>query len=99
MSIRKNVLSWGLIAIVLALIGAAAYYVLLPQIQPHVTVHIGDGVFAARVARTNSEREKGLSGTHDLRSNQAMLFVYDTDDEWSIWMKEMNYPIDIIWLD
>ena len=99
MSTRKNVLSWGLIILVLALVGAAAYYILLPQIQPHVNVHIGDGVFATRVVRTPAEREKGLSDTLNLRSDQAMLFVYDSDDKWSIWMKDMKYPIDIVWLD
>jgi uncharacterized protein len=28
-----------------------------------------------------------------------MLFVFDTDDYHGIWMKDMNYSIDIIWLD
>ena len=99
MSRRKDIFSWGLIVLVLALIGAAAVYVLWPQLQPHATVRISDGVFAAKVVRTPSEREKGLSGTNDLRQDQAMLFVYDKDNEWPIWMKDMNYPIDIVWLD
>src|SRR6266542_6597913 len=99
MSVRKNVLSWGLIVLVLGLVGAAAYYVLAPQLRPHVTVHLGDGVFLAQVAKTQPTREKGLSGTTSLRSEEAMLFVYDSDGKWPIWMKDMNYPIDIIWLD
>lgn len=99
MSRRKDFLSWGLIVLGLALIISAALYVLWPQLQPHATVRIGDGVFMARVAKTPEERQKGLSGTGNLRENQAMLFVYDTDDKWSIWMKDMNYPIDILWLD
>ncbi len=99
MSQRKDVLSWGLIILVLALVGAAAYYVLLPQIQPHTTLRLGDGVFTTQVAKTDAERDKGLSGTHSLRDNQAMLLVYESDDKWPIWMKDMSYPIDIIWLD
>jgi len=99
MSRRKDIFSWGLIVLVLALVAAAAVYILWPQLQPHATVRIGDGVFAARVAKTSDERKEGLSGTSDLRQDQAMLFVYDRDDKWSIWMKDMNYPIDIIWLD
>lgn len=99
MSRRKDALSWMLIVFVLGLIGVAAYYVFLPQLQPHVTVRLGDGVFKARVAKTDEEREKGLSGTRSLASNQAMLFVYDHDDKWPMWMKDMQYPLDILWLD
>ncbi|HET6746846.1 MAG TPA: DUF192 domain-containing protein [Candidatus Saccharimonadales bacterium] len=99
MSVRKNVLSWGLVVLVLGLIAAAAYYVMAPQLRPHVTIRLGDGVFLAQVAKTQETREKGLSNTPGLRPEEAMLFVYGSDDKWPIWMKDMNYPIDIIWLD
>lgn len=99
MSRKKDAWSWVLIIAALLLVVAAALYTLWPQLQPHTTVHIGDGVFTTRVAKTAEERDKGLSDTRELRENQAMLFVYDSDDKWSIWMKDMNYPIDIVWLD
>jgi uncharacterized membrane protein (UPF0127 family) len=51
------------------------------------------------IQRTDAEREKGLSGTASLAKNKAMLFVFPNDDKWRIWMKDMNYPIDIVWLD
>jgi uncharacterized membrane protein (UPF0127 family) len=28
-----------------------------------------------------------------------MLFVFDENGQWGIWMKDMHYPIDILWLD
>lgn len=99
MSVKKHVLSWAIVALALLLIGVAAFYVLLPQLRPHVTLHLGDGVFLSQVAKTAEAHEKGLSGSHALRENEAMLFIYDRDDKWGIWMKDMNYPIDIVWLD
>lgn len=99
MSVKKHVLSWGIIVLALLLVVVAALYVLLPQLRPHVTLHLGDGVFLTQVAKTPDAWEKGLSGTHSLRDNEAMLFIYDRDDKWSIWMKDMNYPLDIVWLD
>jgi uncharacterized protein len=99
MSRRKDIFSWGLIVFVLVLVCGAAVYILWPQLQPHANVHIGDGVFTAKVVKTPEEREKGLSGTDELRKDQAMLFVFDQDEKWSIWMKDMKYPIDIVWLD
>lgn len=99
MSRTKDGLTWVLIVGVLLLVGAAAFYMLWPQLQPHATIHLGDGVFTANVAKTQPERDKGLGGTLKLADDQAMLFVYDTDGKWSVSMKDMNYPIDIVWLD
>jgi uncharacterized membrane protein (UPF0127 family) len=79
--------------------GTAAYFVFAPQLRPHVTLHLGDGVFLTQVAKTPKAREKGLSDTRGLRENEGILFVFDHNDKWPIWMKDMNYSIDIVWLD
>lgn len=84
---------------VMAIIIASAVAFMLTTFQPTVQVSVGSGSFEARVADTNESRQKGLSGTPALRSNQAMLFDFKTEDKWGIWMKDMAFPIDIIWLD
>lgn len=99
MSVRKDFLSWGLIALVLILVGVAAYFIMAPKLRPHVTMHIGDGVFSAQVLKTDKELTKGLSGRSSMGADEAVLFVFGGDDKWSIWMKEMQFPIDIVWLD
>lgn len=99
MSVRKDVLSWALIGMALVLVAGAAYLVLEPKLRPHVNVHIGDAVFSAQVAKTDEQRTKGLSGKPSLANDEAILFVYDTDGKWPVWMKEMRFPIDIVWLD
>lgn len=48
---------------------------------------------------TAGAKTMGLSGTRALAESQGMLFTHERDDFWGIWMKEMNYPIDILWLD
>lgn len=96
---KKDVLPGVLVTLVLALVGAAALYILWPQLQPKAMLRIGDGVFSARVATTEVERTQGLSGTTQLRADQAMIFVFDSDNKWSMWMKDMDYPIDIVWTD
>jgi uncharacterized membrane protein (UPF0127 family) len=53
----------------------------------------------ADVAATNEQRTKGLSGKDALPENESMLFVFDSAQEHSFWMKDMRFPIDIIWLD
>ena len=51
------------------------------------------------VADTESTREQGLSGRLNLPEGQGMLFVFDTDGSWGIWMKDMRFAIDIVWAD
>ncbi|HMH69954.1 MAG TPA: DUF192 domain-containing protein [Candidatus Saccharimonadales bacterium] len=99
MSRKKDGLTWVLILGVLLLVGTASFYVLWPQLQPHATIHLGDGVFTAKVAKAPEERAKGLGGTHSLGDDQALLLVYTTDGKWPVSMKDMTYPIDIVWLD
>lgn len=48
---------------------------------------------------TQSEREKGLSGRACLPKDKGMLFVFDAPADYGFWMKDMNFAIDIIWLD
>ena len=51
------------------------------------------------IANTESLRELGLSGTTVLPVHSGKLFIFETPDKYSFWMKDMNYPIDIVWID
>ena len=72
---------------------------MLSMTEPKASVLLGDGIFQARVASTEEERRQGLSGVKDLQSQDALLMVFPEDKEWTIWMKGMYIPIDIVWLD
>lgn len=50
------------------------------------------------VAQTAEEKEQGLSGRESLPSGEGLLFVYDKPGQYQFWMKDMNFPIDIIWV-
>lgn len=63
------------------------------------SITLGGQRFSARVPITEAMHEKGLSGTESLTESEAMLFVFDKDQQWGIWMKDMKIPIDIVWLD
>lgn len=51
------------------------------------------------VADTKDKRKKGLSKKDDLPIGEGMLFVFEKSGLYTIWMKDMNFPIDIIWID
>lgn len=45
-------------------------------------------------------QRKGLSGRENLGHDQGMMFVYDEESiTRCFWMKDMNFAIDMIWLD
>lgn len=64
-----------------------------------VKVMVNGVELIADVAATNEQRAQGLSVKDALAENEAMLFVFDTAQDHSFWMKNMKFPIDIIWLD
>jgi uncharacterized protein len=52
----------------------------------------------AEVANNPTTRAKGLGGRPCIETNQAMLFVFDRSDTYSMWMKDMKFPIDMVWV-
>lgn len=51
------------------------------------------------LAVTTEEQNQGLSGRAELGEEEGMLFVFNKPGKYPFWMKDMNFPIDIIWLD
>lgn len=49
------------------------------------------------IADTGDLHAKGLSGRENLAENIGMLFLFDAPALHPFWMKDMNFPIDIIW--
>ncbi len=62
-------------------------------------VRIGNISIQVEVADTEAARIRGLSGKESLKEGSGMLFVFEEAGEWGIWMKDMQFPIDIIWAD
>lgn len=73
--------------------------VLETYFSERVDIYIAEHALEASVARTEKDRQQGLSGTPFLPEGVVKLFVFDSSDRWGIWMKDMQYPIDILWID
>jgi len=61
-------------------------------------VTIKDQTFSVTVAKTDSERQTGLSNRELLPLSEGMLFTFDKADTYAFWMKDMRFPIDIIFI-
>jgi uncharacterized membrane protein (UPF0127 family) len=62
-------------------------------------VKIGNTEVQVEVAVTPEAQEQGLSGRPGLKDKEGMLFVFDAPAKHYFWMKDMNFPIDMIFLD
>ena len=51
------------------------------------------------VADTAEKRTQGLSGRASLPADGGMFFDMKTVGKHGIWMKNMAFPIDIVWID
>ncbi len=58
------------------------------------------GRIVVEVVDTDQSRALGLSGRENLGDNSGMLFVFDDEtSERCFWMKDMNFAIDMVWLN
>lgn len=51
------------------------------------------------IAKSPSDRIKGLSGRKSLAQNQGMLFIFEKKGIYPFWMKDALISLDIIWID
>jgi len=67
--------------------------------KKYTNVKIGNATVKAEIADTTLKQIKGLMFRKNLPKNEGMLFVFDQDGFHGVWMMNMSFPIDIIWVD
>jgi uncharacterized membrane protein (UPF0127 family) len=95
---RDNWGKWAMcVALILVIVAGVAMVLSLNSRK--VVVTVGNQVVHARVADTDETRSKGLSGTSGLGEKDGMLFVFAVPGRWGMWMKDMKYSVDMLWMD
>lgn len=93
---RRRVLWVGLVLALLVLLCALVY--IRHRSLPRGVVYIHDQPITVEIADTDASRVQGLSGRQSLLPNHGMLFVFGHDGFFSFWMKDMHFPIDMVWV-
>ena len=106
---NKLILAIGLLFIIIGMFYKIATANLLPAQTSDTnnvieyaygrTIHVGQNILKLKIADTEESRINGLSNTTSLCSECSMLFVFPKVGAYSFWMKDMNYDIDIIYID
>jgi hypothetical protein len=78
---------------------ATLYYLQKIQaVTERVNIKINEQYIVADVVNTEEERNKGLSGRETIGLNDGMYFIFDEPGVYGFWMKNMKFPIDIVWI-
>ena len=90
--------TWVVILAIAIVAAVGVYIYVWPSAMPEGTLTINGQPIQVQIADTAALRMKGLSGRSALPADHGMLFVFDHDGYISFWMKDMKFPIDILWL-
>lgn len=64
-----------------------------------IKASVGNAELYLEVAASPGDRAKGLMYRGSLGEKEGMLFVFEDKGYHAIWMKNVRFPIDILWLD
>lgn len=103
---KKLVKYFGLVtALVILVVSLAAwnsnYDTCSQNLSNDGSIKLGDKSLVFQSSDDDNERTMGLSGKKCIKNNQVMLFDFkeESDSGRCFWMKDMNFPIDMFWLD
>lgn len=87
---------------VLVLLGAVLLFLIIPRKPAEelakADLNVGGHILRVEIADTMATRAQGLSGKGRLPEDQGMFFVFPIPAIYPFWMKDMKFPIDIIWI-
>ena len=86
---------WLLAALVLTLAG----FLFWPKNKLGTQLKVGQTTVAVEIRGDDAGRALGLSGRDGLGDDEGMLFVFDQPAVHEFWMKDMNFPLDFIWIN
>lgn len=99
-AMRKKLVIVGLAAVVFLAADILLFYnaVSKPHVSYESRLKVGNNIFDVEMASTATARALGLSGRDILGENEGMFFIFDEPGDYGFWMKDMKFPIDIIWI-
>lgn len=92
----------GIAAIIIGVVGMMSIPkdVKLEQAEfPSGIIKIDDVTLQVQIADTKPLQTRGLMFQEKLPYDQGMLFVFEDEDVRSMWMLNMQFALDVIWLD
>lgn len=64
-----------------------------------INIKINNKEYKVKEATSTEEKAKGLQGIDELPEDEGMLFYFDPPEDVQFWMKDVDIPLDIIFID
>lgn len=103
---KKILIVYGSIILIMIIIGLIRFNPfnrILPssedQNQSQGTVKVANREINVFIADDAKETQVGLSNRKSLNKDEGMLFIFKEPGNYAFWMKDMKFPIDIIFLN
>lgn len=99
-SVRSKPAIWARAIIIGVVLGVLIWRILSSAPPENKSVIMFEQVtVSVEIADTPSQRYQGLSGRQALPDKTGMVFVFSEANHHEFHMKDMNFAIDIIWMD
>jgi hypothetical protein len=85
--------------LLLILLAVPPWLTLRAQELPRIELTAGMHRIEAEVANTDAERTHGLMMRKAMPAQRGMLFVFDADARYCMWMKNTLLPLSVAFLD
>lgn len=85
-------------AFILIIVALAIGLKLYSFYWPKAEIKVNGEVLKVLVATDYKHLVKGLSGRKDLGGYDGMLFVFNSETQHTMVMRDMKFPIDIVWI-
>ncbi len=92
---RRAFVALAIFAFGLLLVSA---YLRSPE-GPIPVVNIGNHNIGLWQAKTPDQKMHGLSGVNKMPTNRGLLFYFYPEESGCLWMKDMRFSLDMVWLD
>lgn len=84
---------------VIAIVAVLTVYFSIQLAKENNKVCFNNSCFNVEIAKTEAERAQGLMYQDYLAEYNGMLFIFQEEGIYSVWMKNTQIPLDIVWIN
>lgn len=101
MLLNKKAIRFSLVLLAASLLFAGYFFSNIFSLHGNeiVKIKVAAHTLRAEVVDTDEKRKIGLGGRRGICDSCGMLFVFDKEGRYQFWMKNMFFPIDLVWIN
>lgn len=101
----KNIFKYIFISLILLIPLVFIYFLFIydndikPVLDHKYELMVGSDTRYLALADTTEKQNTGLSNINNISKKEGMLFIFNTDQRFPFWMKDVKFNLDMIFMD